>query len=36
MRTGMSADLLSMIPFALLMVILYMTGREKLLASKGS
>jgi len=34
-RTGASADLLSLIPFVLLMVILYLTGREKLLAPKG-
>ena len=34
-RTGPSADLLAMIPFVLLMVILYLTGREKLLKPKG-
>jgi putative OPT family oligopeptide transporter len=30
-RSGGSADLLSLIPFVLLMIILYLTGREKLL-----
>ena len=34
MRTGASSDLLSMIPFVLLMLLLYLTGREKVLASK--
>jgi uncharacterized oligopeptide transporter (OPT) family protein len=34
MRTGASSDLLSMIPFVLMMVILYLVGREKLLAPK--
>ena len=34
LRTGPSSDLLAMIPFILLMLILYMTGREKLLAPK--
>lgn len=33
-RTGPSADLLSTMPFLLLMTILYLTGREKLLAPK--
>src|SRR5215212_2513179 len=33
-RTGASSDLLALIPFVLLMLILYMTGREKLLAPK--
>jgi putative OPT family oligopeptide transporter len=33
-RTGASSDLLSLIPFAILIIILYMTGREKLLAAK--
>ena len=36
MRTGASSDLLSMIPFALMMLILYLVGREKLLAPKSS
>jgi uncharacterized oligopeptide transporter (OPT) family protein len=36
MRTGASSDMLAMIPFVLLMVILYLTGREKLLASRSS
>jgi putative OPT family oligopeptide transporter len=31
MRTGAAADVLSLIPFALLIMILYLTGREKLL-----
>jgi putative OPT family oligopeptide transporter len=31
MRTGPTADLLALIPFAVLIVILYLTGREKLL-----
>jgi len=34
LRTGPSSDLLALIPFVLLMLILYMTGREKLLAPK--
>jgi hypothetical protein len=34
MRTGAAADLLSLIPFALLIVVLYLTGREKLLTPK--
>jgi putative OPT family oligopeptide transporter len=34
MRTGPAADLLTLIPFAVLIVVLYLTGREKLLASK--
>ena len=34
LRSGASSDLLSMIPFVLLMIILYLTGREMLLASK--
>jgi putative OPT family oligopeptide transporter len=33
-RTGASSDVLSLIPFALLIIILYLTGREKLLAAK--
>ncbi|HEY0243655.1 MAG TPA: oligopeptide transporter, OPT family [Gemmatimonadaceae bacterium] len=33
-RAGGSADVLSLIPFALLMIILYLTGREKLLAAR--
>ena len=33
-RAGGSSDLLSMIPFVVLMIILYLTGREKLLASQ--
>jgi hypothetical protein len=33
-RTGPSSDLLSLIPFVLMIVILYLTGREKLLAPK--
>jgi putative OPT family oligopeptide transporter len=33
-RTGAASDALSLIPFALLIVILYLTGREKLLASR--
>ncbi len=36
MRSGASADLLSLIPFVLLMAILYLTGREKILAAKRS
>jgi uncharacterized oligopeptide transporter (OPT) family protein len=35
LRTGPSSDLLSLIPFVLMMAILYLTGREKLLAPKG-
>ncbi|MEO5588905.1 MAG: OPT/YSL family transporter, partial [Gemmatimonadaceae bacterium] len=31
-RTGASSDLLAMIPFLLLIVLLYMTGREKILS----
>lgn len=34
LRTGPSSDLLALIPFVLLMLILYLTGREKLLAPK--
>ena len=34
LRTGASSDLLALIPFALLILILYMTGREKLLAPR--
>ena len=34
LRNGTSADLLSLIPFAVMIVILYLTGREKLLAPK--
>jgi putative OPT family oligopeptide transporter len=33
-RTGPTSDLLSLIPFAILIVVLYLTGREKLLAPK--
>jgi putative OPT family oligopeptide transporter len=33
-RTGASSDLLSLIPFVIMMVILYLVGREKLLAPK--
>jgi putative OPT family oligopeptide transporter len=33
-RSGASSDLLSLIPFVLLMIILYLTGREMLLAGK--
>ncbi len=33
-RTGAASDVLSLIPFVLLIVILYLTGREKLLASR--
>jgi len=33
-RTGSSSDLLSLIPFAVLIVVLYLTGREKLLTPK--
>ena len=33
-RTGASSDLLALIPFLLLMLLLYLTGREKLLAPK--
>jgi len=35
-RSGASSDLLSMIPFILLMLILYLTGREKLLAARNN
>ena len=34
MRTGPMSDLLALIPFVLLIIILYLTGREKLLAAK--
>lgn len=34
LRTGPSSDFLAMIPFVLLMLILYLTGREELLAPK--
>jgi hypothetical protein len=34
LRNGPSADFLAMIPFVILMIILYLTGREKLLAAK--
>jgi putative OPT family oligopeptide transporter len=34
LRTGPSSDLLALIPFVLLMLILYLTGRERLLAPK--
>jgi hypothetical protein len=33
-RTGPSSDFLALAPFILLMLILYLTGREKLLAPK--
>jgi putative OPT family oligopeptide transporter len=33
-RNGPSSDLLALIPFVILMILLYMTGREKLLAAK--
>jgi uncharacterized oligopeptide transporter (OPT) family protein len=33
-RTGASSDLLALIPFVVLIVILYLTGREKLLAAR--
>jgi putative OPT family oligopeptide transporter len=33
-RTGPSSDVLALIPFVLLLLILYLTGREKLLAPK--
>ncbi|HZK77614.1 MAG TPA: oligopeptide transporter, OPT family, partial [Gemmatimonadaceae bacterium] len=36
MRTGASSDLLSMIPFIIMMIILYLVGREKLLAPKNT
>jgi hypothetical protein len=36
MRSGPAADLLTLIPFAVLIVVLYLTGREKLLAPKPS
>jgi ABC-type uncharacterized transport system permease subunit len=36
MRTGSASDLLSLIPFAVLVVVLYLTGREKLLAPRPS
>jgi hypothetical protein len=32
LRNGVSSDLLSLIPFLILVVVLYLTGREKLLA----
>jgi putative OPT family oligopeptide transporter len=34
LRNGVSSDLLSLIPFLILVVVLYLTGREKLLAPK--
>jgi putative OPT family oligopeptide transporter len=34
LRTGASSDLLALLPFVLLIFILYMTGREKLLAPR--
>ena len=34
MRTGGVSDLLSLIPFAVLMLVLYLTGREKILTPK--
>ena len=36
LRTGPMSDLLALIPFALLIIILYLTGREKLLASRSA
>ena len=36
MRTGPMSDLLALIPFALLIIILYLTGREKLLAPRST
>ena len=33
-RTGPSSDLLSVIPFLIMMTILYLVGREKLLAPR--
>ena len=33
-RNGPSSDLLALIPFVILMILLYLTGREKLLAAK--
>ena len=33
-RNGASSDLLAMIPFLILMILLYLTGREKLLAAR--
>jgi hypothetical protein len=36
MRTGPAADLLALIPFAVLIVILYLTGRERLLRPKAA
>jgi putative OPT family oligopeptide transporter len=35
-HAGANADLLALIPFAVLIVILYLTGREKILAGKGA
>ena len=32
--TGASADLLALIPFAILTILLYLTGRETILASR--
>jgi hypothetical protein len=34
LHSGSSADILSLIPFAILVVLLYLTGREKVLAPK--
>jgi hypothetical protein len=34
MRTGAASDLLTLIPFMVLIAVLYLTGREKLLAHK--
>jgi hypothetical protein len=34
MRTGAASDLLTLIPFMVLIAVLYLTGREKLLAPK--
>lgn len=36
LRTGPSSDLLALIPFVLLTIILYLTGREKLLAPRSN
>jgi hypothetical protein len=35
-RTGATSDLLSLIPFIVLITILYLTGREKLLAARST
>ena len=36
LHAGASSDLLSLIPFAILVVVLYLTGREKILAARPS